>query len=312
MVATATASADSAIPPGPITLVVGYSPGSTFDAVARAIADEAGRNLGRAVIVENRTGAAGALGNGYVAKARPNGLTVLLGGQGSHAVTPAVKHNLPYDTARDFTAIAGIAKFPCVMVVPNSLPVDSVQQFIAYARGQGGKANFGTTGVGTSLHLAVEIFKMKTGIQLLHVPYRENSTMKTDLVAGRVDMTIDALPSVLGMIDQHQLKPLAVLSEQRDPRLPQVPTIVEAGVPDFIVESWVGLYGPAGMDPKVVAELERAFVDAALSPAGKKRLYDVGATATGQPTREFDAAWRADMKRWQDVVTQAHIKVDEM
>ncbi len=296
----------------PIKLVVGYSAGSTFDAVARAVVGEASEALGKTIVIDNRTGAAGAVGNQYVAQAAPDGYTLLIGGAGSHAVTPAVKRNLPYDTAKDFTAVVGVARFPLVMVVPTSLPVNNVQEFLEYAKNNPGKVNFGSTGVGTSIHLSGELMKLRTGIDMLHVPYRENGTLKADLQAGRVQVVFDALPAVMGLIEQGALKALAVTTAERSVRLPDVPTMAESGLSDFVVESWLGVFAPAGLSDENKQQYAKAFRDASLSEGGKERLLTVGAEATGLDTAEFEKAWRADMERWKKVVADANVEIDEL
>ncbi|UPY38770.1 tripartite tricarboxylate transporter substrate binding protein [Sediminicoccus sp. KRV36] len=306
------APASAQLEPGrPIRLIVGYGPGGSLDLVARVMADLMRERLGNPIIVENRTGAGGVIGSDFVAKAAPDGYTLVMGGGGSHGVTPAVRRNLPFNPDRDFTAIARVADFPNVMVVNAASSARDVEGFIALARRQPGGINFGSTGVGTSIHLTGELFKLRTGLEMVHVPYRGAGNSSTDLRSGQIQVIFDNLPSVMGQIQGGALRALAVTSGARAPTLPDVPTMAEAGIADFVVVSWVGPFGPAGMNPAVVAQLSRAFTEAAQSPLGQERLRALGAVPNAEDAAAFDASWRRDMARWRQVVAEARVPVEE-
>lgn len=294
----------------PITLVVGYTPGSAFDTVARSVTDFAGKQLGQTIVIDNRAGAGGTIANGYFAKLPPDTKNMLLlGGAGTHAVTAAVKTDLPYDTDKDFVAIAGLVTLPLVVVVPASSPVKSLQEFIEHARRNPGKINFASAGLGTSQHLSGELLKARTGIQMTHVAYRDSNMLKTDMTAGRLDIAFDTMASVQGLVDGGQLRVLAVTTAQRSTRLPNIPTLAEAGVKDMVIESWIGVFGPKGMPEAERERISKAFSEAVNSEDGKKRLGTLGATPSGTSPAAFDTMWRNDLQRWRTFIKTSGIKV---
>lgn len=311
IVGTALPSAAQITPGRPIRIIVGYGPGSALEVPARAIADQVGARLGTTLVIESRPGGGGVLGSELVARAAPDGHTLVMGGAGSHGVTPAVKRHLPFDMERDFTAIARIAEFPVLMMVSPALPVQTLQDFVALAKARPGQLNFGSSGVGTSLHLTGEMLRLRTGIELTHVPYRGSSAVSTALIAGEIQISFDALPAVAGLVSAGRVRAIAVTTEARLRELPDVPTAAEAGLPDFVVTSWVGPFGPAGMSPAAVDQLSRAFVEAALSEEGSARLRALGATPVGEGAAAFDAFWRRDMARWKKVVREANVPIED-
>lgn len=311
IVGTALPSAAQITPGRPIRIIVGYGPGSALEVPARAIADQVGARLGTTLVIESRPGGGGVLGSELVARAAPDGHTLVMGGAGSHGVTPAVKRHLPFDMERDFTAIARIAEFPVLMMVSPALPVQTLQDFVALAKARPGQLNFGSSGVGTSLHLTGEMLRLRTGIELTHVPYRGSSAVSTALIAGEIQISFDALPAVAGLVSAGRVRAIAVTTEARLRELPDVPTAAEAGLPDFVVTSWVGPFGPAGMSPATVDQLSRAFVEAALSEEGSARLRALGATPVGEGAAAFDAFWRRDMARWKKVVREANVPIED-
>ncbi|MCC7426235.1 MAG: tripartite tricarboxylate transporter substrate binding protein [Alphaproteobacteria bacterium] len=312
LMATIAAPAAAQIMPGrPIRIIVGYGPGSALEIPARAIAEQVSARLGSPLVIESRPGAGGVVGSEMVARAAPDGHTLVMGGAGSHGVTPAIRRRLPFNMERDFTAIARIAEFPVVMMVNPSLPARTVQEFIALAKARPGQLNFGSSGVGTSLHLTGEMLRLRTGIDLTHVPYRGSTGVSTALIAGEIHISFDALPAIAGLVTQGTVRAIAVTTTARLPQLPDVPTTAEAGLPDFVVTSWVGPFGPAGMSPATVAQLSRAFTEAAMSPEGSARLRALGATPVGEDAATFDAFWRRDMARWKEVVRAANVPVED-
>jgi len=294
----------------PLRIQVGYTSGS-FDVTGRIMADGLRERLGVNAIVENRAGAGGSIASDYVAKAAPDGSVILIGGAGTHGVTPAVRRNLPFNAATDFTAIARIAEFPNAMTVAADIPPRTVQEFIQWARQRPGGINFGSSGTGTSIHLAGELFRLRTGLEMTHVPYRGSPQAQIDLLAGRVQVIIDNLPNVFAGIQGGRLRALAVTSPERVPTLPDVPTMAEAGIPDFIVTSWVGVFGPAGMSPATVAQISAAVQDIVRSAEGDRRIRALGGFPSPTGAAEFDAMWRADMLRWSEVVRAANVVVDD-
>ena len=298
-------------PSRPITLLVGYSAGSTFDSIARAVADLAGKRLGQTVVVENRAGAGGAIANALGAKAAPDGHTILIGGAGSHVLTAVVRPNLPYDTEKDFVTIYGMASLPVVMVVPASSPVRSVDDFIARGRQNLGKVNFGSSGLGTSSHLAGELFNQRSSLKMTHVPYKDNNVMKTDLIAGRLDVVFDALPALIGLIESNQLRPLAVTNAKRSLRFPDVPTLTELGIKNFTIDSWVGIFAPRGISDENRRRLSEAFAEVVRSEEGRRRLMALGAEPNPSDAAGLDRLWRGDIQHWRKFIADSGTKVSE-
>lgn len=316
--ALAALAAASLLPPSalaqdtrPITLVVGYTPGSAFDTVARAVSDTAGKQLDQAIVIDNRAGAGGTIANSYFAKLPPDHRMLLLGGAGTHAVTAAVKTDLPYDTDKDFVAIVGLVTLPLVVVVPATSPAKSMQEFIEHARQNAGKINFASAGLGTSQHLSGELLKMRAGIQMTHVAYRDSNMIKTDLVAGRIDMAFDTMASVQGLVESGQLRVLAVTTAQRSPRLPNIPTLAESGIKDMVVESWIGVFGPKGMPNAERERIYKAFSEAVNTEEVRTRLAVLGAQPSGTSPAVFDAMWRNDLQRWRTFIKTSGIKVSD-
>ncbi|MBP0495211.1 Bug family tripartite tricarboxylate transporter substrate binding protein [Pararoseomonas indoligenes] len=309
LAALATPAAAQLEPGRVVRVQVGYTGGS-FDAIGRIVAEGLRERLGLNAIVENKPGAGGSIASDYVAKATNDGTVILIGGAGTHGVTPALRRNLPFDAARDFTAIARVGEFPNAMTVSAALPVRTVQQFIALARRPGG-VNFGSSGTGTSIHLTGELFRLRTGLEMTHVPYRGSGPAVLDLQADRIQVIFDNLPNVFGGIQGGTLRALAVTSRERLPNLPDVPTMAEAGMPDFVVSSWVGVFGPAGMNPRTVEQLSAAIMDTVRTEPGRTRVANLGAQPSPAGAAEFDAMWRADMRRWAEVVQAAKVEVDD-
>lgn len=298
-------------PRRPIRLIVGFGSGSVLEVGARAIAEPLQQRLGTPIVVENRPGGGGSIANEIVARAAPDGHTLVVGGLGSHAVLPAIRRRLSFDMERDFTAIARFGEFPLVLMVANTSPAQTVQDFVALARARPGQLNFGTSGVGTSPHLTVEMLRLRTGMLITHVPYRGTAGTSAALIGGDVQLTADALPAVLGLIQQNALRALALTSAARSPDLPNVPTLQESGLAEFVVTSWIGIFGPAGMSPALVSQLSAAILDAARTPEGAARLRALGATPLFEDAATFDAGWRRDIATFRTVVRDAAVPLED-
>src|SRR5438034_5972010 len=246
VVAAPVALGQVAYPTKPVRLVVPFPAGGTTDLLARAAAQKLSEAWGQQVIVDNRPGAAGNIGAELVAKAAPDGYTLLMGTVGTHAINASLYAKMPYDHVKDFAPVILVAGVPNVLVVNPSLPVHSVQELIAYAKANPGKLNFASSGSGTSIHLSGELFKVMTGVQMTHVPYKGSAPALQDLLGGQVQLMFDNLPPSLPQIKAGRLRALAVTSATRAPALPDVPTVAEAGLPGFEASSWFGVLAPAG------------------------------------------------------------------
>jgi tripartite-type tricarboxylate transporter receptor subunit TctC len=297
-------------PNRPLHMVVPFPPGGTTDIVARAVAAEIGKSLGQQVIVENRAGAGGNIGSDYVAKAAPDGYTIVMGTVGTHAINVSLYSKMPYYAVKDFAPITLVASVPNVLEVNPSLPVKSVQELIAYAKANPGKLDFASSGNGTSIHLSGELFKSMTGVDMLHIPYKGSAAAITDLIGGQANLMFDNLPSSIAYIKSGQLRALAVTTLTRSPALPDVPTINESGVPGFDASSWFGLLAPAGTPKEIVDRLHDEIVKALRTPRLKANLQAQGAEPIGNTPEQFADHIRAEIAKWAKVVKQSGAHVD--
>lgn len=312
----APAWAQPAWPSKPIRLVVPFAPGGTTDLLARAIAPELQRALGQPVIVDNRPGAGGNIGSAEVAKA-VDGHTLLMGTVGTHAINAALYPKLPYDPIRDFAPVTLVAAVPNVLVLnpanAERLGIKSVADLIRVARANPGRLNMASSGNGTSIHLAGELFKRMTGTFMLHFPYRGSGPALLDLMAGNVDLMFDNLPSALPHIKSGKLLALAVTSARRSPAPPELPTVEEVGgaaLKGYEASSWFGLFAPSSQPAEQVARLQRETAAALAQPAIRERLAAQGAVASGNSSAEF-AAWIAsETRKWAQVVKASGAQVD--
>ena len=304
------AAAQDDFPSRPIKVIVPYPPGGVTDIVGRVVAAGLNEKLKTPVVVENKPGANGIVGSGEFFRAKNDGYTLLIGGFGSHVIPPLVNANYPYQVERDFVPLATVAEFVNVMVVNNDLPVKNVQEFIAYARANPNKLNFGTTGIGASNHLTAELFMQSTGIKMVHVPYKGGPATLQDLQAGHVQVVFENLPPSLGLIKSQSVKVLAVTSEHRVDQLPDVPTMVESGVPGFKVTSWVAVFGPAGLPDAVRDKLSQALAEIGSEPTTQERFAKIGFEASVRNAQESKEFFRAEIDRWGKVVKTAGIRVE--
>jgi tripartite-type tricarboxylate transporter receptor subunit TctC len=302
-------------PSKPVRIVVPFPPGGTTDIVARSIGVELQRMWQHAVVIENRPGAGGNIGADLVAKAAPDGYTLLMGTVGTHAINKALFEQsgakMPFDPVKDFVPITLAAGVPNVMVINPKLPVNTVAEFITYAKSRPGQLNMASSGNGTSIHLSGELFKTVTGVYMVHFPYRGSAPAITDLIAGNMNVMFDNLPSALPHIKSGRLKALAVTSRTRSPALPDVPTIEEAaGLKGFDASSWFGLFAPAGTPRTIVDKIQADVAKALAQPEVRERFIAQGADPGGNTPDQFAAFIRAETDKWTRVVKFSNAKVD--
>jgi tripartite-type tricarboxylate transporter receptor subunit TctC len=296
-------------PSHPIHLIVPYSAGGSADATARVLARQIGKRTGQTIVVENRGGSAAILGTEVVNKSDPDGYTLLLGQSGPISINPAVYKDLPYDPVRDFAPISLTSIYPYIMVVNRSLGVKTVQEFVALAKSKPGALNYGTTGVGASNHLITELFNLKAGIKMTHIPYRGTSLAVADLVAGQVQVVFSDPISALQLVKSGVLVALAVTSKDRSPVAPELPTISESGYPGFDAVGWHGILAPIKTPPAIVAKLNAEIVQALKDPETKSLLEGQAIQVVGSSQQEFSDYIKQDIALWKEVAEQAKIEV---
>jgi tripartite-type tricarboxylate transporter receptor subunit TctC len=312
---TVQAISQTAWPAKPVKIVVPFAPGGTTDILARAIAPELSKAFGQSFIVENKAGAGGNLGADIVAKSPADGYTILMGTVGTHGINVALYDKMPFDPVKDFAPITLIAGVPNVMVMnadkAKQLNINNVADFIKVAKASPGKLNMASSGNGTSIHLAGELFKSMSNTYLVHFPYRGSGPALLDLVGGTMDVMFDNLPSALPHIKSGKLKALAVTSAQRSAVLPDVPTVEEAGnLKGFEASSWFGLLAPAGTPPDIVNRLQQESAKAMNNPAVKEKLLAQGAIPGGNTPADFSKMIGLEIKKWAHVVKVSGAKVD--
>jgi tripartite-type tricarboxylate transporter receptor subunit TctC len=296
-------------PARPIRFVVPYLAGGTTDLVARTVGEHIGRKLGQPVLIENRPGAGGNIGMDVVAKAAPDGYTIGFGAISTNALNPHLYKRMAFDPRKDFTAIGMLGYSTIVLEVGAQLPVHNVREFITYARRNPG-VQFGTAGTGTSMHLAGTMFAQMANVHLVHVPYKGSAPGITDLIAGHLPAMFDNLPASLPHIQSGKLKALAVAGRQRSPSLPDVPTMAEAGLAGYEVDPWFGVYGPAGMDPRVVHALNEALVEALNLPAIRDKLEKAGFTPQSSTPQALEKLTQSEYVRLGTVANAAQMTAD--
>ena len=309
MLAAAACAQAQSYPNKPVKVVVPYAAGGNMEHWRPALAKVA-QILGQNFFVDNRPGAGGNIGSDAVAKSPADGYTLLIGTIGTHAINVSAYAKMPYDAVKDFTPIVALATMSNVAIVNPATPVKNIQEFIAHARANPGKLNFGSPGNGSSAHLTGEVFNQVNGLSLQHVPYKGSAPAMLDLMAGRIDIMFDNIPLPLPHIKAGKLRALAVTAAQRSAVLPELPTLGEAGIKGFDVSSWYGIYAPAGLPAELVQKLNAAFNEALRAPEIREQLTAQGWTVTGGTPEQFAAFAKGELDRWAAVVKAANVRVE--
>ena len=292
-----------------VTDIVASTPGGGTDIVSRIVDEQLSKQMGQPFIVENIAGAGSLTGTVVAAKATPDGYTLQTGLNASMAVNPSLFANLPYDPVADFEPVGMLAQFPFVLVVSNNFPAHSVKELIELAKAKPGEINYASAGNGTGQHLSMELFKLMTGINLAHVPYRGAAPAYTDVMSGQVPVFFDNLASGLGQIKGGNVRALAVTGKQRSPLLPDVPTIEEAGVPGYTYYTWFGLWAPKGTPQPIINKLNAEIKKALVEPAVKDRIIAAAGETMDMPLADIKPFLKSEIAKWADVVKRANIQV---
>jgi len=303
-------AAAQSYPSRPIKMIVPFTPGGPVDVAARIVSQHLPRILGQSVVIENRAGAAGSLGAKAVASAEPDGYTLLWGNISTLVVLPVVTNNRDYDPARQFVPIAKVSQNHEVLVIQSAFAAKSVGELVASAKANPGKLNYGSAGHGNATHLAAELFKLRTGIDIVHVPYKGASDAVTAVLGGQVQMFFGDIAGVLPFLREGTLRALAVSSEARNPLVPDVPTMRESGVPDYVVSTYVGVVAPAGTPAAIVQRLNAAINESMTAPDAAAAFARLGAEIRPAPPQDFAAFLASETRKWADVVKAANIKVE--
>jgi tripartite-type tricarboxylate transporter receptor subunit TctC len=294
-------------PSRPLKLIVPFPPAGATDIVGRIVAQKLSERLGQPVVVENRPGAGGSLGSDLAAKATPDGYTILMATSSTHSIGPVLQ-KLPYDPIKDFAPITHVANVPNVLVVSPKLPAKNLAELVALARSQPGKLNYASAGVGSITQLNAELFKMIAKVDIVHVPYKGTQLSIPDLANGSVSMLFDSLASAVPNIKSGNVRPLALNAPRRSALFPDLPTLAEAGMPEFDLYTWFGMFAPAGTPPEAVARIQREVVAGLKSPDVLERFAAVGAEPVGSTPAEFVERIRSDAAKWGEVIRAGNIR----
>ena len=298
-----------AYPSKPIRLVVGFTPGGGVDINARLLGPKLTEYMGQQVIVDNRPGAGTNIANEYVAKSAPDGYTLLIN-TAAVAINMALYKTVPFDTLRDFTPISVFSQSPNILVVHSSVPVKSVKELVALAKSKPGALNYSSAGSGTTQHLAAELFKLRTGVNIVHVPYKGSAPSLTALIGGEVSLTFANIPAIYQHVKSGRLRPLASAGPKRSELMPEVPIMAEAGVKGVEVVVWYGVLAPTGTPKDIINTLAGNIRKAAFSPDTKQKLVDQGAEPVGSTPEEFAKLLREEVTKWAEVVKASGAKAD--
>ena len=306
----ASAQGAATYPTKPIKIVVPFPPAGATDILARAIGAELQKAFGQTVFIENKAGAGGNPGADMVAKSPPDGYTLVMATVGTHGINMSLYSKMPYDAVKDFEPITLVAGVPNLLVVHPSVAAKNVAELTALAKAQPGKLNVASSGNGTSIHMAAELYKLMAGVDILHVPYKGSSFALTDLLGGQVQLMFDNMPSALPHVKAGKLRALAVTSPKRSSALPDIPTMDEEGLKGFDATSWFGLLAPAGTPKDIIAKLNAAAVKALATPEMRERLASQGAEAVGNTPEQFAAFIKAEIEKWAKIVKASGARVD--
>jgi tripartite-type tricarboxylate transporter receptor subunit TctC len=297
-------------PGRPVKLVVPFGPGGPTDVAARLVSQIAQSELGATIVVENRPGAGGATGSKSVANAEPDGYTLLVGTSATLAVVPALMKNPGYDPVKSFAAVAKVADSTTVMIVPANFPANSIKEFVAYAKANAGKLSYASAGAGNQTQLAAELLKAKAGIEAIHVPYKSGAEMVTAVLGEQVQFTFPDISILIPLIRDHKVKALAVTSARRHPQLPDVPTLVESGFPDFAITFWSGVVAPAGIPAAIVTKLNAAMDKGLRSQEIQDKLAAIGAQTTPGSPQDFASFIASETVKWREIAKTANVSLD--
>ena len=296
-------------PSRPISLIVPFAAGGTTDVLARAVGQELSKSLGQPVLVESKPGAGATVGADFVAKAKPDGYTLLMGAV-HHTIASSVYKKLPYDFQKDLLPITTVALVPNLLVVNPAVPAKNVSELLALAKASPGKVSYGSAGNGTAHHLIGAQFEAMGGVQLLHVPYKGSGPLVTDLLGGQITMSFDTITPVLPHIKAGKLRALAITTNKRSPALPDVPTLDEAGLKGFNLGTWFGVLAPAGTSREIVSRLNLEMVKIIHSPEFKKRMDDIGAEPVGNTPEQMAQQIKDDTERFSKLVRDAKVSIE--
>jgi tripartite-type tricarboxylate transporter receptor subunit TctC len=292
-----------------VNFIVPFSAGGTTDLFGRLLAQHMQKNFGQPFIVENRAGAGGNLGAAAVAKAAPDGYTFLVGTVSTHAINPFLYSKLPYDTVKDFAPVSLIARLPNILVVHPSLPVNNVQELVAYLKANPDKLSYGSSGAGTSIHLAAELFKIRTGTTMTHVPFRSSGDIMNNLTGGHINLAFDNITLAWPQVKAGRLRALAVSSTERSAIAPDVPTVADT-IPGFEATSWHGVFAPAGTPKPIVDKMAAEMKRILELPDVKDKLFEIGAVASPMTPEDFARFIDGERAKWADVVKASGAKMD--
>lgn len=297
-------------PARPVTLVVPFAAGGTTDIIARLMADGLGKKLGQPVIVDNRGGAGGNIGAAFVANAKSDGYTLLMGYNGTNAINPSLYRKLSWDPLRSFDPISLVARVNNVVIVNPELPIKTLPELVAYTKDHPGRVNYGSAGPGSIFHLAAVMLEQQAGVSMIHVPYKGAAPALTDLMAGQTQVMFSTIPTALPFIKAGKLRAIAVTGAQRSPVFPQLPTAVETGMKDMVVDSWFGIFAPKGTPTQILGKLNQSVLAVLADPSIVRSLKEQGAEPTASTPAELSALLSQDLKAWQAVVTKANVSLD--
>jgi tripartite-type tricarboxylate transporter receptor subunit TctC len=308
--AVAPASGQNAYPSRPITLVVPFGAGGALDLIARVLAEGLRNELKQTVIVDNKPGASGLIAMRLAATAAPDGYTIILSSESNHVLLPLLDKSFPLDVTKDFVPVSLSGQFQHTLIVKKNLPVNTVQELVTYLRANPGKLSFGSSGVGTQAHIAGEYLSLLTQSKMVHVAYRSSPAALNDLLAGNLDVNFQSMPAVRSYIGSPEVKMLAVLAAKRLPELPDTPTMIEAGFPDFQLSSWMGVFGPAGLPADIRQKLSDALVKIGKIPELQARIRGAGIEPVGSDAPTFAAFVDAEQKKWKTFIDRTGVRLN--